>query len=75
MSLSLNKPRLDNLAGDIWKSAERLRGKFKACEYQNIVLPNKYFYRYQPPTPADELLAEFWRLKKEAEAKLKGVAQ
>ena len=25
--LSLNKPKLDNLAGDIWKSAERLRGK------------------------------------------------
>jgi hypothetical protein len=33
-SLSLNKPKLDNLAGDIWKSAERLRGKFKAYEYQ-----------------------------------------
>jgi hypothetical protein len=30
MSLALNKPKLDNLAGDIWKSAERLRGKFKA---------------------------------------------
>ncbi len=39
MSLMLNKPRLDNLAGDIWKSAERLRGKFKAYEYQNVVLP------------------------------------
>ena len=26
MALSLNKPKLDNLAGDIWKSAERLRG-------------------------------------------------
>ncbi len=26
------------------------------------ILPNKYFYRYQPPTPAKELLAEFWRL-------------
>jgi type I restriction enzyme M protein len=39
VSLSLNKPKLDNLAGDIWKSAERLRGKFKAYEYQNIVLP------------------------------------
>jgi hypothetical protein len=24
MSLALNKPKLDNLAGDIWKSAERL---------------------------------------------------
>jgi len=39
MALSLNKPRLDNLTGDIWKSAERLRGKFKAYEYQNVILP------------------------------------
>ena len=39
MSLALDKPKLDNLAGDIWKSAERLRGKFKAYEYQNVVLP------------------------------------
>jgi len=39
MSLALNKPKLDNLAGDIWKSAERLRGKFKAYEYQNVILP------------------------------------
>ena len=39
MALSLNKPKLDNLAGDIWKSAERLRGKFKAYEYQGVILP------------------------------------
>jgi len=39
MSLSLNKPKLDNLASDIWKSAERLRGKFKAYEYQGVILP------------------------------------
>ncbi|MGQ0813451.1 MAG: type I restriction-modification system subunit M, partial [Gemmatimonadota bacterium] len=39
MALSLNKPKLDNLASDIWKSAERLRGKFKAYEYQNVILP------------------------------------
>jgi type I restriction enzyme M protein len=39
MTLSLNKPKLDNLAGDFWKSAERLRGKFKAYEYQNVILP------------------------------------
>jgi hypothetical protein len=32
-------------------------------------------YRYQPPTPADELLAEFWRLEKEAGALLKGLTQ
>jgi type I restriction enzyme M protein len=31
------------------------------------ILPNKYFYRYQPPTPAKNLLAEFWRLENEAE--------
>ena len=39
MALSLNKPKLDNLAGDIWKSAERLRGKFKPYEYQSVILP------------------------------------
>lgn len=39
MTLSVNKPKLDNLAGDIWKSAERLRGKFKAYEYQGVILP------------------------------------
>jgi type I restriction enzyme M protein len=39
------------------------------------ILPNKYFYRYQPPTPAKELLAEFWKLEKEAEEMLKGLAQ
>jgi hypothetical protein len=48
MTLSLDKPKLDNIANEIWKSAERLRGKFKAC---------------------------FWRLEKEAEALLKGLAQ
>ena len=39
------------------------------------ILPNKYFYRYQPPTPAKELLAEFWKLEKEAEKMLEGLAQ
>lgn len=39
MTLSLDKPKLDNLANEIWKSAERLRGKFKAYEYQNVILP------------------------------------
>jgi len=39
------------------------------------ILPNKYFYRYQPPTPAKDLLEEFWRLEKEAERMLKGLAQ
>jgi type I restriction enzyme M protein len=28
-----------------------------------------------PPTPARDLLAEFWRLEKEAETLLKGLAE
>lgn len=39
MVSSLNKTKLDNLTKDIWKSAERLRGKFKAYEYQSVILP------------------------------------
>ena len=39
------------------------------------ILPNKYFYRYQPPTPAKELLAEFWKLEKEAEQMLEGLGE
>lgn len=39
------------------------------------ILPNKYFYRYQPPTPTKELLAEFWRQEKEAEKMLGGLAE
>ncbi len=35
------------------------------------ILPNKYFYKYVPPKPADELLKEFWELEKEAEDMLK----
>ncbi|MCB1179457.1 MAG: N-6 DNA methylase, partial [Leptospiraceae bacterium] len=35
----INKEKLDNLTNEIWKSAEKLRGKFTAAEYQNIVLP------------------------------------
>ena len=34
----------------------------------------QYFYRYQPPTPAKELLAEFWKLEKEAEETPTGLA-
>jgi len=37
------------------------------------ILPNKYFYKYQPPKAADEILQEFWKLEKEAEAVLKGL--
>ena len=41
------------------------------------ILPNKYFYRYELPTPAKDLLAEFWKLEEEAEKmvnKLEGVS-
>ena len=38
------------------------------------ILPFKYFYHYQPATSAKELLAEFWRLEKEAENTLKELA-
>lgn len=39
MSTILNKGKLNNLTNEIWKSAERLRGKFKAYEYQSVILP------------------------------------
>ncbi|MBC2714802.1 MAG: hypothetical protein HF978_05765 [Desulfobacteraceae bacterium] len=39
MPVIINKDKLNNLAGEIWKSAERLRGKFKAYEYQTVILP------------------------------------
>ena len=60
MSLALNKPKLDNLAGDIWKSAERLRGKFKAYEYQNVILPIIVIRRL-------ECVLLEWRKRKRAE--------
>ena len=34
----------------------------------------KHFCRYQPPTPPKELLAEFWKLEKDAEKMLEGLA-
>ena len=60
MSLSLNKPKLDNLADEIWKSAERLRSKFKAYEYQNVILPIIVIRRL-------ECVLIDWREKKRAE--------
>jgi type I restriction enzyme M protein len=60
MALSLNKPKLDNLASDIWKSAERLRGKFKAYEYQSVILPIIVIRRL-------ECVLIDWRKKKAAE--------
>lgn len=38
------------------------------------ILPNKYFYKYEPPKPADELLKKFWKLEKEAEGLLKDIS-
>jgi type I restriction enzyme M protein len=39
------------------------------------ILPNKYFYRYKPPPPAKDLLAEFWKLETEAEKRLEGLVE
>jgi type I restriction enzyme M protein len=60
MSLALNKPKLDNLANEIWKSAERLRGKFKAYEYQGVILPIIVIRRL-------ECVLLVWRESKRAE--------
>ncbi|MBA2671826.1 MAG: SAM-dependent DNA methyltransferase, partial [Gemmatimonadetes bacterium] len=62
MSLALNKPKLDNLANEIWKSAERLRGKFKAYEYQNVILPIIVIRRL-------ECVLLQWRANKAAEVR------
>ncbi len=35
----------------------------------------QFFYRYEPPKPAKDLLAEFWKPEKEAEKMLEGLAQ
>src|SRR5256714_4319983 len=60
MPLSLDKPKLDNLATDIWKSAERLRGKFKGYEYQGVILPIIVIRRL-------ECVLLAWRAAKRAE--------
>jgi type I restriction enzyme M protein len=39
------------------------------------ILPNKYFYKYQPPKPADEILQDFWKMEKEAEDMVKGLIE
>jgi type I restriction enzyme M protein len=62
MALSLNKPKLDNLASDIWKSAERLRGKFKSYEYQSVILPIIVIRRL-------ECVLIDWREQKSAEVR------
>jgi type I restriction enzyme M protein len=58
--MDLNKPKLDNLAGEIWKSAQRLRGKFKAYEYQTVILPIIVIRRL-------ECVLIKWREEKKAE--------
>lgn len=64
MALSLNKQKLNNLANEIWKSAERLRGKFKAYEYQNVILPIIVIRRL-------ECVVIKWREDKKAELQTK----
>lgn len=64
MALSLNKPKLDNLAGDVWKSAERLCGKFKAYEYQGVILLIIVIRRV-------ECMLLAWRESKSAEVRAK----
>lgn len=64
MALSLNKPKLDNLATEIWKSAERLRGKFKPYEYLNVILPIIVIRRL-------ECVLLKWREEKQAEIRSK----
>ena len=64
MTLSLNKPKLDNLADEIWKSAERLRGKFKGYEYQGVILPIIVIRRL-------ECVLLVWREKKITEVRAK----
>lgn len=64
MALSLNKPKLDNLTNEIWKSAERLRGKFKAYEYQSVILPIIVIRRL-------ECVLLAWREAKRAEVLVK----
>lgn len=56
MALSLDKPKLDNLANEIWKSAERLRGKFKAYEYQSVILPIIVIRRLECVRPYEKIV-------------------
>jgi len=38
------------------------------------ILPNKYFYKYEPPKPANEILIKFWKLEEKAEEMLKNLS-
>ena len=64
MSAVINKSRLNNFANQIWKSAERLRGKFKAYEYQSVILPMIVIRRF-------ECVLIDWRAKEAGKIKSK----
>ena len=55
-------------AGDIWKSTERLRGKFEAYEYWSVILPIIVIRRLEC-VPID------WRGKKAARARFATVEE
>ncbi len=47
-------------------------------EYDQLgyeILPNKYFYKYQEPTPSNELIKEFWQLESDAEKLLNEIRE
>jgi len=76
MTLALNKQKLDYLADEIWKFSQRLRGKFKAYEYQNVILPILVIRRLEcvlikwREEKAAEVLAKRPKLKEKELAKL-----
>ncbi len=61
--------------GDQWPENKWKFDRMLSNQLGYEILPNKYFYRYQPPTPAKDLLKEFWRPEKVAEKLLEGLAQ
>lgn len=61
----INKEKLNNLTNEIWKSAERLRGKFKAYEYQNVLMPMIVIRRLESVLiDARKVMAEEHKVKK-----------
>jgi type I restriction enzyme M protein len=55
---------------DAWLKKEIDYEIIRWQEYKQLgyeILPNKYFYKYQEPTPSEELIKEFWALEEEAE--------
>ena len=61
--------------GDQWPENKRKLDRMLSNQLGYEILPNNYFYRCQPPTPAQDLLKEFWRLEKDAEKLLEGIVQ